>query len=85
MINEEFIDVLIEHIKSMDDKERSMLCEELIIQCMIWGSFNGFEAIGMAEAAKKEYMERLDAVFSDDDDEDDYEDGDEWKRLLKNK
>ena len=45
---------------------RSQAAEQLITESLIWGSFNAYEAIGICESSKLEYIKITEEVYSEE-------------------
>ena len=43
--------------------ERSSMTKEIIMESLIWGSYNYYEAIGILEHSKVEYRELIEECF----------------------
>jgi predicted aldo/keto reductase-like oxidoreductase len=48
-----------------DCGQRSSMTKELIIESLIWGSYNYYEAIGILEHSKFEYKELIEECFEE--------------------
>jgi len=59
------IDFIIDLIGKVPEEVRYDFASELIIQAVIFGSGNTYEGIGMCEAAKMEYLERVKEVYAE--------------------
>lgn len=59
----EAVRVAINKVPNVDDGYRAFLAETIAKEAIIWGSSNIYEAIGIFEAAKKNYIERIDQIL----------------------
>lgn len=67
-------------IRLMPEENHSVFAENLILEIVIWCSYNGYEALGILEAAKHHYNAILENTNMDDDDDDEEEDNEDDKK-----
>lgn len=48
------------------DEDRSNLASQMIFEIINWGSYNVYEALGIIEAVKHQYIEVVDSVFEEE-------------------
>lgn len=71
---EELIEFTINTLRLMSDEEnQSGFAQSLIFQIMNQCSFNAYEALGILEATKYEYLKVLDEIYDEEVEEDDDE------------
>jgi len=75
---EEFLDEIVEFIKSLPDNDRQNFACQSTFQIALWAGVNHIEMVGILECAKADIIKFV--VYP----ENDKEDGDEWKRLIDN-
>jgi hypothetical protein len=64
---------IINIIQLMPKENHSVFAENLILEIIIWCSYNGYEALGILEAAKYHYNAILENTDFGDDNKDDDE------------
>jgi hypothetical protein len=72
---DELIEFTVNTLRLMDEEEgQSVFAQNLIFQIMNQCSFNAYEALGILEATKHEYLKIIDQICEEEDDEDDEDD-----------
>jgi hypothetical protein len=75
---DKFLDKIIDFIKALPDEEKLPFASEAVFQIALWAGFNHIEMMGILECAKGDIMEYV--IYAEEDDND----GDDWKKLVKN-
>lgn len=69
---EELIEFTINTLRLMSEEDgQSMFAQNLIFQIMNQCSYNAYEALGILEATKHEYLKILDEIYEEENEEDD--------------
>jgi hypothetical protein len=75
---EEFLDEIIEFVKSLPEGDRQSFACNSTFQITLWAGDNHLEMMGILECAKADILQYV--VYPNNEDDD----GDEWKKLINN-
>lgn len=68
-VEEGVSDYLKELLDSVPKDLRASMTESIILQSIIWGSYNVYEAVGILECAKRSYLESFEKVILEQDED----------------